>query len=138
MTGEGSLSIGEVARRAGVRASAIRYYEHAGLIPSPVRAGGRRRYDDAVFVSLALIRLAQRAGFTIPEVRTLFHGFGQRTPASARWRKLAERKHVELSARIAEAERMRDLLELLKECDCETLGECVRPQLVKLTRTRLT
>lgn len=133
-----SLAIGEVARRAGIRASAIRYYEQAGLIPGPARVGGRRRYDEAVLVSLDLIRLAQRAGFTIQEVRTLFHGFGHRTPASARWRKLAERKRGELAARIAEARRMQDLLELLAECDCETLGDCVRPQLVKLTRTRLT
>jgi MerR family redox-sensitive transcriptional activator SoxR len=133
-----SLAIGEVARRAGIRASAIRYYEEAGLIPSPARVGGRRRYSAVVLESLDLIRLAQRAGFTIQEVRTLLHGFRHATPASERWRNMAERKLVELAARIAEAQRMRDLLELLKECDCDTLGECVRPQLVKLTRRRLT
>src|SRR5690349_25085289 len=110
-----NLAIGEVARRAGIRASAIRYYELAGLIPGPARVGGRRRYDEAVLVSLDLIRLAQRAGFTIQEVRTLFHGFGHRTPAPARCPKLAERKREELSARIAEARRMQDLLVLLAD-----------------------
>lgn len=138
MSAPASLAIGEVARRAGIRASAIRYYEQAGLIPGPARVGGRRRYDDTVLVSLDVIRLAQRAGFTIQEVRTLLHGFGPRIRASTRWRKLAERKRGELSARIAEAQRMQELLELLAECDCETLGECVRPQLVKLTRGGLT
>lgn len=133
-----TLSIGEVARKAGIRTSAIRYYEQAGLIPAPRRVSGRRRYDGAVLEFLDLIRLAQRAGFTIPEVRTLLHGFRESTPASERWRRMSERKIAELSARIAEAERMRDLLELLNQCDCETLGECVRPQLVKLTRKRLT
>ncbi len=138
MSTAGSLAIGEVARRAGIRTSAIRYYEQAGLIPAPGRVGGRRRFDHAVLESLDLIRLAQRAGFTIQEVRTLLHGFRQATPASERWRKMAHRKITELSDRIAEAKRMRDLLELLTQCDCETLGECVRPKLVKLTRTRLT
>ena len=133
-----TLSIGEVARKAGIRASAIRYYEQAGLIPSPKRVSGRRRYDGAVLESLDLIRLAQRAGFTIQEVRTLIHGFGSTTPASERWRRMSERKITELSKRIAEAERMRELLQLLNTCECETLGECVRPQLVKLTRKRLT
>lgn len=134
----GSLAIGEVARQAGIRASAIRYYEQAGLIPSPRRVAGRRRYDVAILESLDLIRLAQRAGFTIQEVRTLLHGFRHSTPASERWRKMADRKIAELSERIAEARRMQDLLELLTECDCDSLGECVRPQLVKVTRTRLT
>jgi len=133
-----SLAIGEVARKAGIRASAIRYYEQAGLIPAPKRVAGRRRYDTAVLESLDLIRLAQRAGFTIQEVRTLLHGFRHSTPASERWRRMADRKMAELAARITEARRMHDLLELLRTCDCETLGECVRPQLVKLTRRRLT
>lgn len=133
-----SLSIGAVARQAGMRASALRYYEQAGLLPAPRRVSGRRRYEAGVFEVLDLIRLAQRAGFTIQEVRTLMHGFRQSTPASERWRRMSERKIAELSERIAEAERMRDLLARLNECDCDTLGECVRPQLVKLTRKRLT
>ncbi|HEX4633744.1 MAG TPA: MerR family transcriptional regulator [Gemmatimonadales bacterium] len=131
-----SLSIGQVAREAGLRASAIRYYEQAGILPAPTRVAGRRRYDGAVLEVVDLIRLAQRAGFTIKEVRTLLYGFRHSTPASERWRRMAEQKIAELSARIAEAERMRDLLQLLNQCDCETLGECVRPQLVKLTRRR--
>jgi len=68
------LSIGEVARQAGIRASAIRYYEQAGLLPAPRRRGGQRRYEPDVVDRLALIAFAQQAGFTISEIRTLFRG----------------------------------------------------------------
>ena len=69
------LTIGEVARRAGVRASAIRYYEEAGLLEEPERVGGKRRYDEEALRRLALIGGAKRAGFTLGEIRTLLHGF---------------------------------------------------------------
>ncbi len=59
------LMIGEVARRAGVRPSALRYYERAGLLPTPRRINGRRRYDPGVLQRLDAIRFAQRAGFTL-------------------------------------------------------------------------
>jgi MerR family redox-sensitive transcriptional activator SoxR len=90
------------------------------------RANGRRVFDEAVFESLALIRLAQEAGFTVSEVRRLLSGFDRATPASARWRSLAERKLDEVNARIERAERMRELLERLLRCRCDTLGQCVR------------
>lgn len=126
-----SLSIGEVARRAGVRPSAIRYYEDAGLIRAPARRGGKRRYDGSVFESIAIVQLAQDAGFTISEIRTLIGGFDRSTPASARWQALARRKLDDVTARIARAERMRDLLERLLRCRCETLGDCVRPRVAE-------
>ena len=63
------LTIGEVARRAGVRASAIRYYEEAGLLPAPERVGGKRRYDEGILRRLAIIGGAKRAGFTLREIR---------------------------------------------------------------------
>jgi MerR family redox-sensitive transcriptional activator SoxR len=59
------LTIGEVARRAGVRTSAIRYYEEAGLLPEPERVGGKRRYEKEILRRLALIGGAKRAGFTL-------------------------------------------------------------------------
>jgi MerR family redox-sensitive transcriptional activator SoxR len=76
------LSIGEVARQVGIRASAIRYYEQAGLLPAPRRRSGQRRYDPDIIDRLALIEFAQQAGFTIGEIRTLFEGFEQETPMS--------------------------------------------------------
>lgn len=122
-----SLSIGEVARRAGLRTSAIRYYEGEGLIPVAERVSGRRRYDEDVFARLALIDLAQRAGFTVREIRTLLHGFGRRTPPGVRWRKLASRKLSEVEVRIAEAREMQRVLRGLLDCECPSFEACALP-----------
>jgi DNA-binding transcriptional MerR regulator len=69
------ITIGEVARRVNVRASAIRYYKRVGLLPEPVRHHGRRRYEQEVIGHLALIKGVKRAGFTMREIRVLLHGF---------------------------------------------------------------
>jgi MerR family redox-sensitive transcriptional activator SoxR len=66
-----SLTIGEVAARAGVNTSHIRYYEREGVLPEPARTGGQRRYDEAVLHRLAIIDVAQRAGLTLAEIREL-------------------------------------------------------------------
>lgn len=127
MAKAGPLPIGEVARRAGLRASAIRYYESVGLLPPAERVSGRRRYDAEVFARLALIGLAQKAGFRIAEIRVLLHGFSRRTPPGVRWRKLASRKLEEVEAQIREAEAMRRVLARLLECECPTLSDCALP-----------
>ncbi len=120
------LSIGEVAKRAGLAASALRYYEREGLIPTADRCGGKRVYGEDIFDRLALINAAKAAGFTVAEIQTLLSGFARRTPPGRRWRKLAERKLVELDARIAEVERMKRALEAVTRCECPTLEECSR------------
>jgi DNA-binding transcriptional MerR regulator len=61
------LAIGEVAQRAGMSASRIRYYEARGLIAEPERAAGKRRYGEEVLRRLAIIDAAQRVGFTLEE-----------------------------------------------------------------------
>lgn len=118
------LSIGEVARRTGVRPSALRYYEEAGVLPKPARVSGRRRYDVGVVRRVDLLRFAQQAGFTLEEIKTLFHGFGAETPLSARWRSLARRKLRELDDLAARVARMRGALELSLECGCVRVEDC--------------
>jgi MerR family redox-sensitive transcriptional activator SoxR len=119
-----TLSIGEVARLAGIRASAIRYYESAGLLPVPPRASGQRRYEPRVVDRLALIRFAQDAGFTVAEIRTLFEGFDEATPMSERWQALARQKMEEADALIARAQHMKALLSQALSCGCLRLEDC--------------
>ena len=118
------LSIGEVARHAGVNSSALRYYERIGLLPPPERLSGQRRYDDSVLTRLAIIELAKRAGFSLTETRTLLDGFSPATPPAERWQALARRKLPEIEALLARAEAMRRLLSAGLECDCLSLEEC--------------
>jgi MerR family redox-sensitive transcriptional activator SoxR len=118
------LTIGEVARRAGIRSSALRYYESIGLLPAPQRVNGRRRYDSSVLHMLGVIHLAQQAGFTMAEIQTLFYGFAPETPPMERWRPLAEHKLGEVRALIARAQQMQRILESLLSCGCLHLEDC--------------
>jgi redox-sensitive transcriptional activator SoxR len=118
------LTIGEVVRRVGVRASAIRYYEEAGLLEEPERVGGKRRYDEEVLRRLALIGGAKRGGFTLGEIRTLLHGFPAGTGAAQRWQALASEKLVEVDEAIARLRETRELLEEALRCECASLDEC--------------
>lgn len=120
------MSIGAIAKRTGLRVSAIRYYESAGLIPPTRRVGGKRVYDASVFEAIALIQLAQDAGFTLAETRILIAGFERGTPAATRWQTMARRKLVDIEERLDRAQRMKAVLERLLRCKCETLGQCVK------------
>ena len=124
----GGMSIGEVAQRAGVRPSALRYYEGVGLLLAPERKNGRRRYDGEVLREvldrLAVVRAAQQAGFTISETRMLLDGFSEDTPPSERWRILAREKLTEVDALIERALGMKDLLERALRCECLSLEDC--------------
>jgi MerR family transcriptional regulator, redox-sensitive transcriptional activator SoxR len=118
------LTIGEVARRAGVRTSALRYYEEVGVLPPAERIGGQRRYDEAVLARLAVVRLAQEVGFSVAEIRALVEGFDDVGVASDRWRELATQKLSEVDALITCAEHMKQLLEESLDCGCLTLDAC--------------
>lgn len=118
------LTIGEVARRAGLSTSAIRYYERAGLLLAPERVNGQRRYDGDVLTRLAIVRMAQEAGFTIEEIRTLVSGFPEGTPAAVRWREVATRKLPQVEAMIRRLDIMRQVLVESLACDCLTLDAC--------------
>jgi MerR family redox-sensitive transcriptional activator SoxR len=120
------LAIGEVARQAGIRASAIRYYEQAGLLPVPRRTSGQRRYDPVILDRLALIQFAREAGFTVGEIRTLFEGFEEETPMSLRWQVLARDKLAEVEALMVRARRMQTLLGQALACGCLRLDDCAK------------
>jgi MerR family transcriptional regulator, redox-sensitive transcriptional activator SoxR len=121
------LTIGEAARRAGIRPSAIRYYESVRLLPAPRRSSGRRRYDASVLHRLALIQRAQEAGFTVGEIKSLFYDFAPETSAGERWQALAQHKLVEVEALISRAQGMKRLLEeCVLQCRCPSLEECAR------------
>jgi MerR family redox-sensitive transcriptional activator SoxR len=116
------LPIGEVARRAGMRASRIRYYEAHDLLPAPDRVSGRRRYSPGVLRQLAIIDAAQRVGFSLDEIRELL---GSRDrPALERVRQLAQRKLPEIDALIERATAVRGLLQACSDCDCGSLDVC--------------
>jgi MerR family transcriptional regulator, redox-sensitive transcriptional activator SoxR len=121
---EATLSIGEVARRAGISASAIRFYERQGLLPEPERAGGQRRYTDAVIQRLGIIDAAKQAGFSLAEVGVLLTSTDMGAPAHEQLRALATRKLPEVDALIERAETMRDWLSFASKCGCETLDAC--------------
>ena len=120
-----TLSIGEVAERAGVRTSALRYYESIGLLPAPKRVNGRRLYDESILQRLAILQLAQRAGFTMNEIDELLHGFATDTPPAERWQAMAHKKMAELDAMITRAQQMKSILEHGLRCDCLRLEDCV-------------
>ena len=120
-----NLTIREIARQSGLQPSAIRYYESLGLLPRPRRVSGQRRYDKAALTRLKGIQGAQRAGFTLAEIKTLFNETEENTPHYSRWHELADRKMVELDQEIARVQNMKQLLEDSLNCNCASVDECV-------------
>jgi redox-sensitive transcriptional activator SoxR len=121
---DGTLTIGELARRAGIAPSTVRYYERRGLIEPPDREGGWRRYESSALTVLAVIELSKEAGFTLDEIGELLNGFEPAIPPSERWAKLAEAKLEELDAMAERIDRMRALLRRGLECGCLTVEDC--------------
>jgi len=117
-----AMSIGEVARRMGLRSSAIRYYERLGLIPKAPRQSGRRQYDDRALERLAMVRFAQHVGFSIAEIKVLLGGVEGRPPTE-RWRKLATEKARQVDEFVARAGAIRKLLADTLEFKCPKLVE---------------
>lgn len=121
------MTIGEVAATAGLAASAIRYYEKAGLLKPPARINGRRVYSSEVLHQLVVIRFAKDNSFTLPEIKLLLRGFPETTPASVRWKKLARGKIAELESTIVRAQAMKEMLEsLASHCRCRKLEQCAQ------------
>jgi MerR family redox-sensitive transcriptional activator SoxR len=119
------LTIAEVARRSGVAASALRFYEQRGLIASNRTGSGHRRFSRAALRRIAFIVFAQKIGLTLDEiaaeVEKLPHN---RVPERADWAKLSRRWSERVDERIAELERLKAGLTLCIGCGCLSLGVC--------------
>lgn len=121
---EPTLTIGQVAERAGVQTSAIRYYERVGVLPQPERRSGQRRYTGETVRQLGVIGVAKRAGFSLDDARALLAAGEDGSPAHTQIRELARRKLPEVKALIARAEAMERWLTTASSCGCDTLDVC--------------
>ena len=111
-----TMTIGQLAKAAGVNVETVRYYQRRGLIPEPVRPpAGQRHYAEGAVRRMGFIRGAQRLGFSLEEVKSLLELSGGETCRKAR--QLAEEKHEMLGVRVAELNSMRrQLRALIKQC----------------------
>lgn len=124
-TGDVSISIGELARRSGVAASALRFYEDAGLLESGRSAAGRRQYPRSVLRRVAFIRAAQAVGLSLDEIRVALASLPEaRTPTQADWERLSRGWRPLLDERIAALTRLRDQLSSCIGCGCLSLSRC--------------
>jgi DNA-binding transcriptional MerR regulator len=115
------LTIGELARRAGVTASALRYYEELGLLPAPARISGQRRYPESAARLVAAILLYSEAGFTLAEQKALTT---TRASTSGDRRQLMQRKLAELDEQIATAQAARDAIRHGLRCPHQDITQC--------------
>lgn len=121
---EATLTIGQVARRTGLKTSAIRFYESVGVLPEPERVSGQRRYSESVVRRLEMIDVAKRAGFSLDETASLFAAGSERAPEGSHLRALAEQKLPEVRALIERARAMEAWLGTATGCACDTLDAC--------------
>ena len=120
-----SLTIGEVARRSGVAASALRFYEEKGLISSEREGSGHRRYPRPVLRRIAFIVFAQRVGLSLDEVGVELARLPRnRVPDAEDWAELGATWKTRIDARIAELERLKSSLTGCIACGCLSLERC--------------
>ena len=120
-----AITIGEMARRSGVAASALRYYEELGLIASERVGSGHRRFPRHVLRRIAFIVSAQRVGLSLDEIRAQLARLPDgRTPDKADWRRLSAGWTARIDARIAELERLKAGLTECIGCGCLSLDRC--------------
>jgi MerR family redox-sensitive transcriptional activator SoxR len=119
------LSIGEVAERTGVSISALRFYEAEGMVATTRSPGGQRRFPRDALRRVAFIRVAQRVGLTLDEIRAALATLpDRRTPTAADWAGLSRAWKSELDERIRLLERVRDDLSSCIGCGCLSLHAC--------------
>ena len=119
------LTIGQLAERAGVATSAIRFYESRGLIHAVRTTGNQRRFEQATLRRIAFIRTAQRVGLSLDEVADALATLPEnRTPTKADWSRLSRAWRPRLDEQIERLERLRDKLDGCIGCGCLSLRTC--------------
>jgi len=119
------LTVGQLADRAGVATSAIRFYEDRGLIRSRRTTGNQRRYEQAELRRVAFIRTAQRVGLSLDEIGEALATLPEnRVPTKADWTRLSRAWRSRLDDQIARIERLRDQLDSCIGCGCLSLRNC--------------
>jgi MerR family redox-sensitive transcriptional activator SoxR len=121
---EPRLTIGQVAERAGLNTSHIRFYERVGVLPQPERVSGQRRYRDEVLHRLSIIDVAQRAGLSLEEIAPLTGPGNRDADASRHIRHLAGEKLPHIDALIARAQAVKHWLQVAESCDCTSVDVC--------------
>jgi MerR family redox-sensitive transcriptional activator SoxR len=122
---DGVLTIAEVARRSGVAASALRFYEQRGLIASNRTGSGHRRFPRAVLRRIAFIVFAQKIGLTLEEIAGELEKLPlNRVPERADWAKLSTTWTQRVDERIAELQRLKAGLTQCIGCGCLSLQQC--------------
>jgi len=122
---QGELTVGQLSERSGVAVSALHYYERQHLIASRRTSGNQRRYRRDALRRVALIRVAQRVGIPLAEVRAALAELpDNRTPNRADWARLSQRWHDELQERIRNLEQLRDDFTNCIGCGCLSLDKC--------------
>src|SRR4051794_2964547 len=125
MSGTEQLTIGEIAHRAGIATSALRYYEHVGLVESKRTTGGQRRYHRSVLRRLAFIRAAQNVGLSLDEIKEALATLPDaRTPTVADWTRLSRTWRARLDEQIEGLVALRDGLTSCIGCGCLSLRTC--------------
>lgn len=119
------LTIGQLAERAGIATSALRYYESRGLIESTRTSGNQRRYERSTLRTVSVIRAAQEVGLTLDEIGHALDALpGGRTPTKTDWSRMAKSWRLEIDRRISELEALRDDLGDCIGCGCLSLRSC--------------
>lgn len=119
------MSVGDVARRSGYAASALRFYEAEGLITATRTSGGQRQFERNVLRRLSFIRAASNIGLTLEEVREELDQLpAGRPPTKADWQRISRHWRGRLDAQIAALERLRDGLDSCIGCGCLSLQRC--------------
>ncbi|HXA30814.1 MAG TPA: redox-sensitive transcriptional activator SoxR [Acidimicrobiales bacterium] len=122
---ESELTIGALSERAGVAASALRFYEAEGLIHATRTAGDQRRYTRDTLRRVSFIRVAQQVGLRLDEIRVALESLPEhRTPTAKDWERLSTSWRPRLDAQIALLERLRDRLGGCIGCGCLSLRFC--------------